>query len=175
MLVVLAGLPGAGKSTLAAALADRLGGVVLNKDRVRAELFPGPTLRYTAEQDDAAMTAVYAAASLILRDDPGRTVLVDGRTFSKRRQFDAVRAMGVPFRVVECVCADDVAERRIADDAAAGTHPAGNRTPELFRAVRARAEALDLPRLTLDTGVLPLDECVRRAAEYLGERGASAP
>ncbi len=37
MLIALAGLPATGKSTLAARLANELGGVVLSKDTVRAE------------------------------------------------------------------------------------------------------------------------------------------
>jgi predicted kinase len=40
MLIAMAGLPGSGKSTLATCLEPRLGAVVLDKDRVRAALFP---------------------------------------------------------------------------------------------------------------------------------------
>jgi adenylylsulfate kinase-like enzyme len=51
--VLLAGLPATGKSTLARALAERLeGAAVLDKDRVRAALFPGDMVDYTTEQDE---------------------------------------------------------------------------------------------------------------------------
>jgi dephospho-CoA kinase len=40
MLIALAGLPGTGKTTLAGHLAARLPGVVLDKDRIWACLFP---------------------------------------------------------------------------------------------------------------------------------------
>ena len=46
--VLFAGLPGTGKSTLARALAERLGAAVLDKDRVRGALFPGALTDYSA-------------------------------------------------------------------------------------------------------------------------------
>ncbi len=169
MLIVMAGLPGTGKSTLAARLAGRLGGVVLSKDVVRSALFPAPVLDYSIAQDEIAMAAVYAAAAHILKHDPNRPVFLDGRTFSKPGQLDAVRALGVPFRVIECACADGVARARIAADHAGGTHLAGNRTPDLYARAKAQAVPLDVPRLTLDTGARTLEECVERAIVYLSK------
>lgn len=170
MLIAMAGLPGTGKSTLAARLADALGGVVLSKDVVRAALFPSPVLDYTAAQDEIAMSAVYAAAAYLLKHHP-RPVFLDGRTFSKPGQLDVPLAlaaeMGTPLRVIECVCADEVACARITADHTAGTHPAGNRTPYLYTRAKALAVPLEVPRLTLDTGTLSLEECISRAGEYL--------
>lgn len=167
----MAGLPGTGKSSLAARLAEQLGGVVLSKDVVRAALFPAPVLDYSAAQDHIAMSAVYSAAEYILSFQKTRPVFLDGRTFSKPGQLDAPLALaaelGAVLRVVECVCSDEVARSRIASDHAAGTHLAGNRTPELYTRAKAIAVALEVPRLTLDTGTLPFEECVARALEYL--------
>jgi predicted kinase len=173
MLIVMAGLPGTGKSTLAARLAQALGGVVISKDAVRAAMFPGPAQDYSAAQDEVAMSAVYSAAQYLLARNSARPAFIDGRTFCKPGQLDAPVAiaaeLSVPLRVIECVCADGVAKARIAADHAAGAHPAGNRTPELYARAKAQAVPLDVPRLTLDTGALSLEECVRRAVEYLGE------
>ncbi len=167
----MAGLPGTGKSTLANRLAAALGGVILSKDVVRAALFPAPVLDYSPTQDEIAMSAVYRAAASILKGRHARPVFLDGRTFSKPGQLDAPRelaaALGVPFRVVECVCADDVAHARLAADHAAGTHLAGNRTPDLYAQAKAAAVPLTEPKLTLDTGALPVEECERRARAYL--------
>ena len=180
MLVAMAGLPGTGKSTIARRLADRLGGVVLSKDTARAALFPPAVLDYSTEQDDLTMRAVYAAAAHVRRTAPDTPVFLDGRTFSRAYQvidlLAAAESSGDTLRVIECVCADDVAHARLTRDLAAGTHPAANRTPALYAAAKARADPLTLPRLTLDTGVLAADECVRLAVEYLvgayGERDA---
>jgi len=176
MLVAMAGLPGTGKSALAARLAAALGGVVVSKDEVRAALFPGAALDYSAEQDDLTMRAVFAAAAYLRRTQPARPVFLDGRTFSKAHQVAALLALGDDLgelvRVIECVCPPDVARARLATDHSAGTHPAGNRTPDLHDRSRAAAEPLTVPRLTLDTSAMALDECERRALAYLGERSA---
>jgi predicted kinase len=171
VLITMAGLPGTGKSTLAVRLAERLGGVVLSKDVVRAALFPAPVLDYSPAQDEIAMSAVYSAAEYLLARKSARPVLLDGRTFSKRGQLDAPVALaaelGTPFRVIECVCADEIACARIARDHSAGAHFAGNRTPEMYERAKAAAVPLEVPRLTLDTGALALEECVSRAIAYL--------
>ena len=49
VFIVMAGLPGTGKSTIARELEKRLHAVVLNKDAIRAELFPGDAVNYSRE------------------------------------------------------------------------------------------------------------------------------
>jgi adenylylsulfate kinase len=169
VLIVMAGLPGTGKSALAARLARAVGGVVLSKDVVRAAMFPANTTDFSSEQDDVAMNAVYSAAAYLLTANPARPVLIDGRTFSKPGQISVpltlADLLGVPARVIECTCADDIARARIASEV--GAHLAGNRTPELFDRAKAAAVALEVPRLTLDTAALSLEECAARALDYL--------
>ncbi|MEA2262671.1 MAG: hypothetical protein QOJ51_5496, partial [Acidobacteriaceae bacterium] len=63
--VLFAGLPGTGKSTLAQAIADRLGAAVLDKDRVRGALFPGSLTDYTTQQDELCMRAMLEAAAYL--------------------------------------------------------------------------------------------------------------
>ncbi|MBY0514360.1 MAG: AAA family ATPase [Gemmataceae bacterium] len=163
-LVAMAGLPGTGKSTIAARLAAELGGVVMSKDVVRAALFPPAVLDYSREQDDATMFAVLAAARLLR---PRCPVVLDGRTFLNAYQVRDLLAPYPDTRVIECVCADDVAKERLKRDLVAGTHPAKNRTFALYLERKATAEPLTIPRLTLDTGTVPLDECVARALAYI--------
>jgi predicted kinase len=152
MLVALSGLPGTGKSTLARALSAELGAPVLDKDAVRAALFGPQGTDYSRSQDDRCMAAIYAEAARLAdgarREDAARVAaILDGRTFSRHESvaglLDAARAAGAALLVVECRCADRVAEARLLADAARGTHPAANRGVALHRALRAAAEALD--------------------------------
>ncbi len=70
MLIAMAGLPGTGKTILATALAARTGAVTLDKDRVRAALFPPDVLDYSSEQDDLCFHTLLEAAALLLSRDP---------------------------------------------------------------------------------------------------------
>src|SRR5262245_43114768 len=117
MLIAMAGLPGTGKSTIAARLEIALGAVVLSKDRVRAALFPPPALDYSRQQDDVCMKALYRAAECILKASPGQNVILDGRTFLRTYQIRDLLDVGavvdqVPV-IIECVSNDDTARHRL--------------------------------------------------------------
>ena len=47
MIILMAGLPGCGKTTLAQAIAARIGGTLLNKDDIRAALFTPAQIEYS--------------------------------------------------------------------------------------------------------------------------------
>ena len=93
MLIIMAGLPGTGKSTIAARC-KRLSALWFsNKDVVRSVLFPAPVLDYSTAQDEVCMNAIYQAAAVILRKLPRQAVIIDGRTFLRAYQIrDVLRA-----------------------------------------------------------------------------------
>ena len=169
MIVLLAGLPGTGKSTLARALAKRLAGAVLDKDVIRAALFEPGRVEYTQEQDDFVQEMMLQTAAWLLAKQPALTVLFDGRTFSRRYQREQAIAfcekIGAEWRMIECVCAEETAIARLAEDAATGAHPAGNRTPELYYAVRETWEEIDPPRLVVNTDA-SREECAQNAMAW---------
>ena len=175
LVIALAGLPGSGKSTLARALAPALGGTVLDKDAVRAELFGPGRIEYTAAQDDAVMEALYARVGA-LAAAPSPTggppvVIIDGRTFTRRatveRLREAVARLPARLLLVECVCGEDAALERLTGDAATGVHLAANRGPELYRRLAAAADPIEPPKLVLETDRLPLAEQVERVRAAL--------
>jgi hypothetical protein len=51
-------------------------------------------------------------------------------------------------------------------DAQEARHPAGNRDYSLYLAVKARFEAITLPKIVIDTA-LPVDACVQLALQSL--------
>lgn len=166
--VLMTGLPGVGKSALAAALAARLKGVVLSKDAVRDALFPGSLTDYTLEQDDLCFNSVLEAAAYMARRRRADYFFLDGRTFSKRVQVEqaisAAQMEDCSWRILYLVCPDEVAELRLVESSVG--HPALNRTAELYRQVKAAFEPIHQPKLEIDT-TQPLAECVRRAVVYL--------
>jgi adenylylsulfate kinase len=171
MLIAMAGLPGTGKSALAARLAKELGGVILSKDRVRAALFPSPVLDYSEAENDIAMDAIFHAAAYNLRTFPQHPVIIDGRTFLRSRQItdliNLANSVNQVPRIIECLCKDEVARERLERDLAGGQHLAKNRTYALYLAVKAKAEPIAVPHLVLNTGTMMLEECVGRCLDYL--------
>lgn len=161
MLIVMAGLPGSGKSTLAAALAPPLRAAVMDKDEVRAALFPPELVEYSREQDDLVVRLMLQAIEYSLAKEPGLKLILDGRPFSRRYQLDEViefaQRIGVSCRVIQCICSDETAERRLRE--AALSHPAANRDVELYRQVRDGFEPITVPTIVVDTD-RPLEECV---------------
>jgi adenylylsulfate kinase len=163
MLILMAGLPGTGKSTLSRALAAELAGTVIDKDLVRAALFAPADIEYSTEQDDFCMAVMLKVAGYLFRKDPSRLIFLDGRTFSRgyqlKRATGYAEALGQPWRIIECICSEESARERLTNDS---DHPANNRNFDLYRAVKARFEEITFPKIVIDTDQ-PLDACIQLA------------
>lgn len=80
-LITIIGLPGSGRSALAAALAGRLDLARVELDRVRAGMFGTAP---PAAADEAALGGLWLAVRALLAD--GRGCVVDGPTFAARAE-----------------------------------------------------------------------------------------
>jgi predicted kinase len=151
--VLLAGLPGTGKSTLARVVAARLGGTILDKDKVREALFPAPMTDYTREQDDLCVRAMLEAARYLTERGRAEFIFIDGRTFSQHQQIDevigAAEQAGARWRILHVTCSDAVAEIRLSHPDP--KNPAKNRDVALYRRVKASFEPIAYPKLDVDT------------------------
>ena len=170
LIVLMAGLPATGKSTIARRIADALPAVVLDKDIVRAALFAPTEIDYTVAQDDLCMEVLRMGARYILERDRSKNVLIDGRPFSRAYQIEPWRneaaRLGVALKVIECVCSDQAARSRLACAADAGAHPAKNRNYAMYLDLKNSFEPIAPPKLLLDTEE-SVAECVAMALEYL--------
>ncbi|MEZ6069222.1 MAG: AAA family ATPase [Pirellulales bacterium] len=161
-LLVVGGLMGTGKSTVAAALGEALGFDCLRTDVVRGELFgDAPSAdgfasgRYSDENRRRVYDEVFHRAEAMLTT--GVSLILDG-TFLADAEIapsrDLAERHGAALLVVRCECPDDLARQRIAQRSAAG-NDASEARPELFDQQKRRqcTSAIDVPRLVLDTSL----------------------
>lgn len=161
----MAGLPGTGKSTLARELVHRTHGTMLSKDEIRAALFSPDDIEYSVEQDDFVMEVMLEAARFLLQAAPIRKIFLDGRPFPRRYQIARVlefaREVAQPWRIIECICSDESAQRRL-DLEPDPSHPAHNRTFALYLDMKTNFEPITHPKTMISTDQ-PLEQYIEQA------------
>ncbi|RTL69542.1 MAG: gluconate kinase [Pseudonocardiaceae bacterium] len=146
-LVLVGGMPGTGKSTLAGALADRTGAVLLSSDRTRKEIAGLDPLApagaafgeglYTAERTAAVYAELLRRAAVLLAE--GESVVLDASwsTAAGRRDAGAAATEAAADLVeLRCTVAPEVAAERLHRRRGS----ASDATPEIATALRAAAD-----------------------------------
>jgi adenylylsulfate kinase len=173
VLVVLAGLPGVGKSTLACALAERLGALIIDKDAIRDAIFPPSEVDYSDPQNALSTDVAYMVIAYILERDPGKLIVLDGKPFSRQAQREEAREVakgaGSGFRLIHCVAPDEVVRQRLEREAARDPRTlVADRTFAKYLRIKAVFEPIAMPHLVLDT-TASLEEQVVACARFLTE------
>jgi predicted kinase len=173
VLVVLAGLPGVGKSTLAQALASRLGALVVDKDVIRDAIFPPSEVDYSDPQNALSTDVAYMVIAYILERDPEKLIVFDGKPFSRQAQRETAREVaeraGSGLRLIHCVAPDEVVRERLEREAARDPRTlVADRTYAKYLRIKAAFEPIAMPHLVLDT-TASLKEQVAACARFLAD------
>ena len=113
MLIIVCGLPGSGKTTLAQAVARDLCAVHVSSDITRKSMYPSPT--YTPQEKATVYTSMAAEAESLVRQ--GKDVVADATFYreAERERFAAIaRAAGTEAFVIMTVLAEDEIRKRLA-------------------------------------------------------------
>jgi aminoglycoside phosphotransferase family enzyme/predicted kinase len=160
LLLIVGGMMGTGKSTLAQELADSLGAKLLSTDQIRRSLFgASPTAagygegNYQPDHRQRVYDDLLGQAATIL--DQGRSAVLDG-SFLKRALRQQATQLGVRHGAIplciECQCSRQTALSRIETRASAGGAVSEARV-ELYDEQVNESEpvAVAEPAITLDT------------------------
>lgn len=167
-LVLVGGLPGTGKSTIAGALADRFGAVVLSTDPLRKETAGLDPLEpsangfrrglYSPERTNRTYQVLLHHAGLLL--DRGESVVLDASWISAEQRRAARRLAAdhaADLVALQCHTRPAIAAARIAGRG----RTASDATPTIATAMAVAADPWP-EALPIDTE-LPLERCVARA------------
>ena len=112
IVLIICGLPGVGKSTVARLLAPHIQAVVVSSDEIRKSLFRVPTYRRHEKR------LVYKTMLLVARYLYNANVncILDA-TFSKdTARWEVLDTLGIAidqFRIIECICPEDIVMTRL--------------------------------------------------------------
>lgn len=172
MLIVFGGLPGTGKTTIARALAQRLGAVHLRIDTIEQALRLSGMLK--ADVGPAGYLAAYRLAEDNLRI--GRTVVADSVN-PVRATRDAWRSVGerASVRVVEieAICSDQAEHRRRVETRNSDID--GLTLPSWQDVLNRGYETWGRRPIVADTAVKSADEIVAELISQFGVLDRSGP
>lgn len=151
MLILICGLPGTGKSTVANALARKIGATVLRTDEIRKKLFEEP--RYSEEEKELVYRVIFLIAEHLLKNRCN--VIIDG-TFYKRalRQqvYEIAEKTNSSIEVVECVTPEYLIKRRMESGRKRALSDADY---EVYKKIKDEFEPIERKHIVIDTSRPP--------------------
>jgi len=178
LIIIVRGLMGTGKSTLARAIAESLGARLLQTDRIRREMF-GPSSdarqatygsgRYRPENRRLVYDEMFKRARSWL--GAGLSVVLDGTFLTASTRREAASLTGdesAELLVVRCRCPEEVARRRIERRREGPTLSDGRAELLPLQQAEEESDTAELPNLEVDT-TRPLSEQLKAVFDRLAD------
>lgn len=160
MIVIICGLPGVGKSTLAKNLAPMINATILSSDKIRKELFPNPT--YSPFERKLVYDVMIILAKYL---NEVRCNCILDATFNKEDSRLEIREKlqlnDRHFQIVECFCSEEVVISRLKsrkDDYS-------DATIEIYQKMKKIYEPVKVDHIIVDTALPPQENSQRVVEE----------
>lgn len=148
-LILVCGLPGTGKTSVAEKIADKTESFVFNTDVLRKELFEKP--KYTKEEKSLVYSLLFEMAEKFLRS--AKNVVLDG-TFYKKELRENVKEIAKKvksdFHMVEVRCDEKILKERMEKRKKQKTP--SDADFEIYRKIKKQFEPIREKHFVFDTG-----------------------
>jgi predicted kinase len=163
-LIVFAGLPGAGKSAIAAELAARIGAVYLRIDTIEQAIRDSPGITQPINEEGYRVAYALAANNLKL----GASVIADcvnSIQESRDGWRDVARMANANLLEVEVICSDRALHKQRVETRTAGIP--GLKLPSWEQVMAREYEPWDRDHLMIDTADRQISACVEEVIAAL--------
>lgn len=167
MIIIICGLPGVGKSTLAKHLAPVFDATTLSSDKIRKELFPNPT--YLPSE----LKTVYDVMTIIAKylNDAGINCILDAtfnREDSRMEIREKLKLADNQLHIIECSCPEEVAISRLGSR----RNDYSDATISVYQRMKKIHEPVKADHITVDT-TFPPEDNTNKIIEYISKRTES--
>ena len=112
--MIVCGLPGVGKTTIAKDLAPLINAVVLSTDKIRKELIPNPT--YKKQEKRLIYNVLFIVTKYLHK--AGINCILDATFNTENSRKELRKKLGISqeqIYVIECICPEDIVISRLKD------------------------------------------------------------
>ena len=165
MIIIICGLPGVGKTTVARELAPLVNGVILSTDKIRKELFSRPMYGWRERR------LIYDVMVLIAKylDKAGINCILDAtftRELSRHEIKEKIGLAGKDFQIIECICTEDIVILRLRHR----KHDYSDADFSVYKKMKRIYEPVKEAHITIDTSKHSKTDIRSIAAKILNKR-----